>query len=85
MKLPFGKNKKDSPDPTSDEAMTLTQHLAELRSRIIRSVLAVAIGMMGVLAFYEPVLRFLRQPYDNVCKRRPDLVTDCDFFSLGPL
>ncbi|MEY3796283.1 MAG: hypothetical protein RLZZ170_297, partial [Actinomycetota bacterium] len=52
MKLPFGKNKKDSPDPTSDEAMTLTQHLAELRSRIIRSVLAVAIGMMGVLAFY---------------------------------
>lgn len=85
MKLPFGKNKKDSPDPTSDEAMTLTQHLAELRSRIIRSVLAVAIGMMGVLAFYEPVLRFLRRPYDNVCKRRPDLVTDCDFFSLGPL
>ena len=85
MKLPFGKNKKGSPDPASDEAMTLTQHLAELRSRIIRSVLAVTIGMMGVLAFYEPVLRFLRQPYDNVCKRRPDLVTDCDFFSLGPL
>jgi len=51
MKLPFGKNKKDSPDPAADEAMTLTQHLAELRSRIIRSVLAVAIGMMGVLAF----------------------------------
>ena len=65
--------------------MTLTEHLAELRSRIIRSGLAVAIGMMGVLTFYEPVLKFLRQPYDNVCKRRPDLVTNCDFYSLGPL
>lgn len=70
---------------SADEAMTLTEHLAELRSRIIRAVLAVAAGMIVVLAFYDPVLRFLRRPYDNVCQRRPDLVTNCDLFSLGPL
>jgi sec-independent protein translocase protein TatC len=69
----------------TDDAMTLTEHLAELRSRLIRSALAVVAGMMVVLAFYEPVLDFLRQPYDNLCLRRPDLVTNCDFFTLGPL
>jgi len=70
---------------TSNESMTLTEHLAELRTRIIRSMLAVGIGVIGVLAFYDPVLRFLRTPYDNLCERRPDLVTDCDLYSLGPL
>lgn len=69
----------------ADDAMTLTEHLAELRSRLIRSALAVVAGMMVVLAFYEPVLDFLRQPYDSLCERRPDLVKNCDFFTLGPL
>jgi len=82
LRLPFtgrvGRSK-------TDEAMTLTEHLAELRSRLIRAALAVIAGMMIVLAFYEPVLRFIRQPYDNVCERRPDLVSNCDFFTLGPL
>ncbi len=65
--------------------MTLTEHLAELRSRVIRSALAVALGVIVILAFYDPVLEFLRRPYDNLCQRRPDLVTNCDLFSLGPL
>lgn len=69
----------------SDEAMTLTEHLGELRTRLIRAALAVAAGMMVVLAFYEPVLDFLRRPYDDLCQRRPDLVSNCDFFTLGPL
>jgi sec-independent protein translocase protein TatC len=90
VKLPFGKKNKEKKDVSNEDAsnenaMTLTEHLAELRSRIIRAALAVAIGMMGILTFYEPVLKFLRQPYDNVCDRRPDLVTNCDFYSLGPL
>jgi len=70
---------------TANETMTLTEHLAELRTRIVRSLLAVGLGVIAVLAFYEPVLDFLRQPYDNLCERRPDLVTNCDLFSLGPL
>lgn len=70
---------------TANEAMTLTEHLAELRTRIIRALLAVGLGVIGVLAFYDPVLAFLRQPYDNLCERRPDLVTNCDLYSLGPL
>jgi sec-independent protein translocase protein TatC len=65
--------------------MTLTEHLAELRSRIIRAALAVGVGVIGVLAFYDPVLEFIRGPYDRLCERRPDLVTNCDLYSLGPL
>lgn len=70
---------------TTNETMTLTEHLAELRTRIIRSLLAVGVGVIGILAFYDPVLDFLRRPYDNLCERRPDLVTNCDLYSLGPL
>ena len=70
---------------TANESMTLTEHLAELRTRIIRALLAVGVGVIGVLAFYDPVLAFLRRPYDNLCERRPDLVTNCDLYSLGPL
>lgn len=77
--------KKSTRSTSSTEVMTLTQHLAELRTRIIRSALAVALGMIAILAFYDPVLKFLRQPYDRLCERRPDLVTNCDLYSLGPL
>lgn len=65
--------------------MSLTDHLGELRARIIRSGLAVALGSIAILAFYDPVLSFIRRPYDRLCERRPDLVTECDLFSLGPL
>jgi len=78
----LGKRERPAPDP---EAMTLTEHLAELRSRIIRAALAVGVGVIGVLAFYDPVLEFIRGPYDRLCERRPDLVTNCDLYSLGPL
>ena len=55
---------------TPDDAMTLTEHLAELRVRIIRSALAVVVGAILILAFYDPVLDFLLRPYENLCKRR---------------
>lgn len=76
-----GASRSDRPDAV----MTLTEHLAELRTRIIRAVLAVALGLVVILVFYDPVLSFIRQPYDKLCERRPDLVSECDLYSLGPL
>lgn len=70
---------------SADEQLTLTEHLAELRVRIIRSALAVATGMIVLVVWYDPVLRFLARPYDNLCDRRPDIQATCDFVSLGPL
>ncbi|MEN9802016.1 MAG: Sec-independent protein translocase protein TatC [Actinomycetota bacterium] len=69
----------------ADAVMTLTEHLGELRTRIIRSGLAVALGLIAILVFYDPVLEFIRRPYDRLCERRPDLVSECDLYSLGPL
>jgi sec-independent protein translocase protein TatC len=55
---------------TPDDAMTLTEHLAELRVRIIRSALAVVVGAIVVIAFYDQVLDFLLRPYERLCERR---------------
>jgi sec-independent protein translocase protein TatC len=68
-----------------DDEATLTEHLSELRYRIIRSLLAVAIGMVLVLLQYEPLLRFLTKPYRNLCEERPDFACDGTLYGLGPL
>jgi sec-independent protein translocase protein TatC len=68
-----------------DDEATLTEHLGELRFRIIRSLLAVALGMILVLLQYEPLLRFLTEPYRNLCEERPDFACDGTLYGLGPL
>ena len=80
------------PPRTPDAMMTLTEHLGELRTRIVRCALAVTIGAVAVLAFYDPILRFLRQPYTDLCAARgaefcgavaPD--GTAMLYNLGPL
>lgn len=66
------------------DTMTLTEHLAELRVRIIRSALAVAIGMVLIIAFYDQVLDFLLQPYVDLCERKPQDFCDPDLFIFSP-
>ena len=70
---------------TIPQEMTMVQHLRELRKRIFRSLLAVAIGAITLLLLYEPVLRTLTKPYRNVCAHRPDFNCDGSLFTLGPL
>ena len=65
--------------------MSLGDHLGELRMRLIRSILAVALGAAAILAFYDPVLRFLTRPYRNLCAERSDFNCDGSLFALGPL
>lgn len=50
--------------------MTLTEHLGELRVRVIRCALAVLVGAIVILAFYDPVLDFLTAPYTKLCRSR---------------
>jgi hypothetical protein len=66
------------------DTMTLTEHLAELRVRIIRSALAVAIGMVLIIAFYDQVLDFLLQPYVDLCERKPQDFCDPELFIFSP-
>ena len=84
MKSPF-KSAKQPVLAGPEDRMTLTQHLAELRVRIIRSMLAVVLGIILMLAFYDPVLRFLLRPYNDLCAERgPDFCVAV-LQSLGPL
>lgn len=51
--------------------MSLTEHLAELRMRIIRGGLAVVLGAIAVIAFYDTVMGWLLEPYGRLCVRKP--------------
>jgi sec-independent protein translocase protein TatC len=72
-------------DTSDDQAMPIMEHLKELRVRIVRSLLAVVVGTIVILAAYDPVKRFLTQPYRNLCSNNPDFNCDGSLFALGPL
>jgi sec-independent protein translocase protein TatC len=61
------------------ETMTFVEHLAELRSRIIKVMVAVALG--GVIGFllYNRVLHLLQDPYCEVSPK------SCTFIVTDPL
>ncbi len=70
-----------------DGRMTLTEHLAELRTRIIRSLLAVVVGVIVILAFYDHVLDFLLRPYRSLCADKPEFceLSGGNVISIAPL
>lgn len=83
MKNPFASSKGTSTATTrglSDGQMTLMEHLNELRTRLIRSVLAICIGAVIVFVFKDPIFEFLAEPY---CAIRP--VDECTFIATGAL
>ncbi|MCS7088826.1 MAG: twin-arginine translocase subunit TatC [Thermoflexales bacterium] len=49
--------------PASEEGMTLMEHLAELRERLIKSVIALVVGAAVGLALSEHILKILLGPY----------------------
>lgn len=69
----------------SGTGMTITEHLAELRVRIIRVLLAVVLATVLVLSFYDWVLDLMLQPYRNLCDRKGPDFCSADLFALGPL
>lgn len=47
---------------TDQKQMTFLEHLEELRSRLIRSLIAVLVGMIACWAFHQQILGFLLAP-----------------------
>jgi sec-independent protein translocase protein TatC len=74
--------RKSSP---TDGEMSIFEHLAELRMRIVRSLLAVAIGAAAILIFYEFVLGILIAPYERTCELNPGFNCDGSLYALGPV
>lgn len=60
--------------------MTMFEHLGELRTRLIRSVLAVVVGAIVVWLLFGPIFDTISEPY---CAVRPE--DDCVFLATSPL
>src|SRR5580700_11873255 len=73
-RLMNGRRQRPSPD-----AMTLLQHLAELRRRLIVCVIAFVLGASIAAAFYQGMLNLLQHP---LCRADPH---NCSFYVQGPL
>ena len=54
--------------PPLDGRMSLMEHLIELRSRLIKCAIAIAIGSALGWVLYNPVLSFLREPLESLSK-----------------
>ena len=57
-------------DHIEDSAAPLIEHLAELRTRLMRSILAFVIGMVASFVVAEPILEFISQPLAEVLRAR---------------
>lgn len=74
-----------APMPT-DGSMTLFEHLAELRTRIIICVVAVGVGMLVGFLLYNWVFDFLLQPYKDLVRANPGTsATNGKLLQIDPL
>src|SRR5947207_1103882 len=72
-----------------DGSMPLREHVAELRSRLIKALLFVALGMIVGWVLYPHILDILKEPYCRLPSDRrfpPDRVPgQCRLLFTGPL
>lgn len=59
-------------DDIEDSSAPLIEHLAELRTRLIRSVLAFIVGIVLAFAVAEPILQFLLEPIEATLRELGD-------------
>lgn len=57
-------------DEIEDSSAPLIEHLAELRTRLIRSVLAFVVAMIACFTVAEPILNFLVEPIAAILRAR---------------
>src|SRR5580658_9175953 len=75
LKIPF---RSGSSRPSAD-AMTLGEHLAELRRRVLISAFAFTVGAIVAFVLYPQILHFLQAPYCRVAPGR------CKLYVTAPL
>ena len=68
-------------DDIDDSAAPLIEHLAELRNRLIHSVVAFIIGMVICFTVATPIFNFLTAPLCQVLAERGQ---DCDLIFISP-
>lgn len=78
-----------APGPPTDEelgVMTLWEHLAELRNRLLVCVIAVVVATIVAWFFYDRAIEFMRQPYCQFVRLHPGRqVAGCKLVTTGPM
>jgi sec-independent protein translocase protein TatC len=82
MRLPFKSAGSSDRNGHVAGEMTLLGHLQELRTRLIRSVIAIVVGAVVVYIFNERIFNFLADPY---CEQRAISGEECRFLIRSPL
>jgi len=78
--------RRNRPDAVAMGRMSLLEHLAELRRRIIISALAVCVGAIVVYLFYDTVIRLLEHPYCQVLRQNASTRNQpCQLVVLDPI
>lgn len=72
---------EDPADEVEESSAPLIEHLAELRSRLIHSVVAFIIGMVICFTVATPLFNFLTDPLCRVLGERGQ---DCDLIFISP-
>ena len=62
------------PAPGDEARMSLMEHLTELRDRLIKVAIGVAIGMVLAFVFYNPIFDFLVEPYVDSSSAKNSIV-----------
>jgi sec-independent protein translocase protein TatC len=76
------------PEPSDRELgkMTLFEHLAELRKRMIISIVAVVAGTVLAWFFYDQLVHFMTRPYHSFVLHHPSKdITRGNLVTSGPL
>jgi len=76
------------PEPADEQQgrMTLFEHLAELRKRVIICIVAVAVCTVIAWFFYDPIVRFMTRPYHDFVLHHPSKdITRGNLVTIGPL
>ena len=68
-------------DDIDDKSAPLIEHLAELRTRIIKSVLAFVVAMVACFGIATPIFNFLTAPLCDALAARGQ---DCDLIFISP-
>lgn len=78
----LGRRPRPARDPQG--TMTLSEHLGELRRRLVVSILAVGVGGIVCWVFYESIITFLEHPLCRALRDRGG-IGGCHLFIFSPL
>ena len=61
----FGRRRRTRTTEEVEQVMTLTAHLRELRNRLIVSIVAILMGGVVGIIYYDEIVEFLQKPYND--------------------